>query len=273
MLAEYDAVVLGNVACMSAAARQTVRDFVAAGGGLHADFESGMYDERSRPADDAEWRRLLGIGAVEGMFVPSRTEDYFKVLDTRRPLGAFRPGQLLPRPAYVLQVRPAAKSVAPAVVTVPLGKSYMVPQGDTDWPAFVLSRYGKGRAAYCPGALSAAFDNFGMLQHQQLIETLVRSVLPGKHPLAVAAPPYVYVEWRRQGPATDLVHLVNNTGDMHRPVGAFVPVRGIRIGLARESVTRVRSLRLGKDLPFRFSRGMLRTRLPVLEQYDVVVVE
>ena len=76
-----------------------------------------------------------------------------------------------------------------------------------------------------------------------------------------------------QGPATDLIHLVNNSGDMHRPVGEFIPVRGIAIELARRKVSRVRSLRLEKELRHTFRDGRVRIALPLLKEYDVVVIE
>jgi hypothetical protein len=270
VLAEYDALVLANTACLSAAQREAVRDFVAAGGGLYADFESGMYDERSRKVDDQHWLELLGIESVDGMFAPSRAEDYLRIVE---PLAPFRPGQLVPRPVHVLQVRARPGAAASAVVTVPLGKPYMIPQGDTDRPGLILSQFGKGRVAYCPGALSAIFGELGILQHQSLVAAMVRWAMRKPHPLNVTAPQSVYVEWRKKAPATDLIHLVNNTADMHRPVSEFIAVRGIKIELARDSVARVRSLRLGRDLRYTSRKGKVKAALPLLEQYDVVVIE
>lgn len=158
-------------------------------------------------------------------------------------------------------------------VTVPLGRSYMAPQGDTEWPGLVLSRFGNGHVTYCPGALSSAFEVFGMLQQQWLIDAVVRWILKQPHPLGVVAPQSVYVEWRKKGPDLDLIHLVNNSADMHRPIGEFIPVRDIIIELARERRRRVESLRLQRDLEFSYRDGKVVTAAPVVEHYDVVVIE
>ena len=273
ILSQYDALALANVACLSAAQKQAIRDFVAAGGGLYADFESGMYDERSNKTDDAAWLELLGLKSLEGMFAPSRSEDYLAIVTDAPPFESYVIEQLLPRPVHILQVRAREDAFVPALVTVPLGKPYMAPRGNTDYPGLVLTAFGKGRVAYSPGALSSVFGELGMLQHQELIARMVRWVMKDAHPLNVRAPQSVYVEWRKKGRATDLIHLVNNSGDMHRPVGEFLPVRGIAIELARKKVSRVRSLRLDKDLRHTFRDGKVRFTLPLLEQYDVVVIE
>lgn len=273
VLADYDAVALANVPCLSSAQRTALRDFVSAGGGLYADFESGLYDQRSEPVEDPAWLELLGLQSVAGLFVPSLTEDYLKVRDSSPPLEGFTVGQLLPRPVHILQVRPRPEARVPILVTVPLGQSYAVPQGDTSWPGLVLSRYGAGRVAYSPGALSSAFGAFGMLQHQALIGVLVEWVLAGRNPLRVQAPQSVYVEWRRRGETVDLIHLVNNSTDSHSPIGEFIPVYGLEIRLRREGARRVRSLRMKQDLPFRVEEGWTTVILPRLDQYDVVVFE
>jgi hypothetical protein len=273
VLKDYDALVLGNVACLSAAQKRTICGFVAAGGGLYADFESGMYDERSSRVDDPAWLELLGLKSVEGMFVPSRSEDYLAIVDSTAPFEAYVIDQLLPRPVHMLQVRAAEGASVPALVTVPLGQPYIALKGNTNYPGVVLNTFGKGRVAYCPGALSSVFGELGMLQHQDVIARLVRWVMKDAHPLNVRAPQSVYVEWRRKGRSTDLIHLVNNSGDMHRPIGEFIPARNIVIELARKKVSRVRSLRLDKELRHTFRDGTVRATLPVLEQYDVVVIE
>jgi hypothetical protein len=273
VLAEYDAVVLGNVPCLRDSQRRALGNFVAAGGGLYADFESGMYDERSRLTADDEWLALLGVASVDGMFTPSRAEDYLRITDAASPLASLRRGQLFPRPIHILRVQPRAGARVPALVLAPLGKSYMVPQGDTDCPGLVLRGFGEGRVAYSPGALAAAFHTVGMPPFEQLIEALVRWVMKDAHPLRVGAPKSVYVEWRKQAPHTDLIHLVNNTADMHRPVGEFVPVRDLTVELVRQHCSRVRSLRLEMDLPHILRDGVLAITVPVLEHYDVVAIE
>ena len=66
---------------------------------------------------------------------------------------------------------------------------------------------------------------------------------------------------------------MNNTGDMHRPIAAFIPEHRLGVELARTDVTRVHSLRLGRDLRFRVRRGRVAVALPILERYDVLVFE
>jgi len=72
-----------------------------------------------------------------------------------------------------------------------------------------------------------------------------------------------------------LLHLVNFTGEMTRPIQKIVPLRDVRITLTGGAgVRRVHTLVTPRRLPFEKDQdGRLRVVLPGMAEYEVVVFE
>jgi len=263
--------VLPSAACLSDEQIAAVRRFVEAGGGLIATFETGMYDEWGDEAQRQDWLQFLGVASVEGALVPSRIEDYMTVVSDALP--GWRRGLLLPRPLNALKVRPAADAAVAIRYNVPLGKSYMNPQGVSDHPAAIICRRGKGRVIYLASPLFESFNLYRIDAHKDLIRDLAR-LAAGRSGLQVEtnAPGSLAVEVRSQKRRT-IVHLVNATGDMKRPICAVVPLRDVEVTLRSAPVRRARALRRNRPLKCTSSRGRASFVLPRVDDYEVVVLE
>ena len=59
---------------------------------------------------------------------------------------------------------------------------------------------------------------------------------------------------------------------MKRPMGSIVPLSNVAFSVRSPRPSAVRSLRTGKGIPFRHSRGRVRFRVPELRDYEVIVV-
>ncbi len=269
-LARYRVVILPNAACLSDAQVEGLRAYVGAGGHLVASFETGCYDERGEPRAQPALADLLGVESIEGVWRPAVTEEYVRALGVHPAVG-FRAGQLLPRPALALQVRPGAGTECPAVFLTETGKVYTALGPDSEYPALVLSRPA-GRVAYLPMLIGSAAAKLKMEQHRRLVGATVRWAHGGSMPLESDAPPTVQIEMRRQ-PGRRLIHLVNNTGDMQRPITRLIPIRDLRVALTGTPPRRLHRLSTGEDLPFDVGAGCIGFTLPELNLYEVVVAE
>ena len=69
-----------------------------------------------------------------------------------------------------------------------------------------------------------------------------------------------------------LVHLVNGTGHQDTAYFPPVPLRDIRIELARD-VRRARAVDLDQDLPVTTNGRYRSFTLPILRAYEVIIVE
>jgi hypothetical protein len=71
-----------------------------------------------------------------------------------------------------------------------------------------------------------------------------------------------------------LLHLVNATGEMTRPIQNIVPVHNIAITFpADHPVRKITAIRSGQNLPFTTDSRGQTTTLPTLDDYELLVVE
>ena len=91
----------------------------------------------------------------------------------------------------------------------------------------------------------------------------------------IEASPTVHLEVRSKDRGRSLhIHLVNNTGDMQRPISEFIPLHDIKISIKDVyGDIAARSLWLRQDLRVQREGSKTIVTLPVIDVYDVVVAE
>ena len=273
-LARYKVLILPNSACLSDAQIESIKEFVRQGGSVVAEFETGAYDELGRRREANPLLETLGVRELGRMLRPVPFEEYVRVREAHPALGEFQPGRLIARPTNSLQCIAAPGACAPSVFMNEVGGSYKPLRGESDSPALILNSHGAGRTAYIPSLIGDFYNRFKLADYEMLIESVVRWAHIDALPMAVDCPPTVEVELRRSADGSRLlVHLVNNTGDMQRPITEMIPIRDVRVRLKCASPTSVRALRAGVDLPFTYSNGQAEFTLAELEVYELVVVE
>jgi hypothetical protein len=244
---------------------------VVLGDNLVATFETGCYDERGEPRSEPALAELLGIEAITGVWRPAVAEEYIRALEMHPGLGPFTPGQLIPRPSAALQVRPSPGTESPAVFLQETGRVYAALNPDSEYPALVLSSPG-GSVAFLPMLLGSTAAKLKIESHRRMAGAVVRWAHGEPLPLESDAPPTVQIELRRQ-PGRRLIHLVNNTGDMQRPITRLIPLRDIRVALTGSAPGRLYRLSTGEELPFEQGADCIVFTLPELGLYEVVVAE
>ncbi|MDD2707997.1 MAG: beta-galactosidase trimerization domain-containing protein [Verrucomicrobiae bacterium] len=263
--------VLPNMACLSDRQLAAIRAFVEAGGGLVATFESGCYDEWGEPARRPEWLKFLGIEKIEGVFAPSRVEEYMTVKG--RALRGFADGYVMPRTVNALKVKAAKDAQALVYFNHPIGLAYAKMQGASEWPAVLLSKRGKGRVVYAAAPLFESFNLHHLADHKELTRAMTR-LAAGTAGLQVetCAPGSVAIETRAQKGRL-LVHLVNTTSEMKRPMERIIPLRDIKLSIRAKGIRRIKACRLNKTLSFTAAKGRVAVRLPAINDYELLVLE
>lgn len=272
-LERYHLIVLPNVACMSAAVAQRLRQYVRGGGNLLATFETSLYDETGiRRADFA----LADVFGVEhgGRIVGPTRWDFMKPSGAASPLLAGVRRQLIPSTYYHVRIR-LRGGQAVLWFTRPLAGSYDGIPEVSDEPALVVNRVDRGTALYFSGDLGNAVQGFRFGEHLLLIANAAREWAPPMVRLENAPQSVeLVVRSQRQGRRL-LIHLVNFTGEMTRPIQRIIPLSDVGIEVRTDrAVQRVRALAAGRTLLVRRpAPGRLRFRLPRLAEYEVIAVE
>jgi len=273
-LAKYRVLILPNSACLSDSQIEAVQAFVRNGGSLIAEFETGVYDEIGRKRDQNPLLTTMGVKKLGNMMRPASYEEYIRVKQTHPALGEFMPGRLIARPTYSIKCEAVSGTSTPSIFLEEIGNSYRSLAGESSNPAIIMNSYGAGRTVYLPSLAGDFYNRFRLPDYEELIDSIVKWAHADPLMIEIDCPPTVEVEVRQKSETGMLlVHLVNNTGDMQRPVTEIIPLRDLRIRLRCDTAKSVRALRAGIDLPSSYVDGAMEFIVPELGIYELIAIE
>jgi hypothetical protein len=182
--------------------------------------------------------------------------------------------EFIPSPIYYVPVT-AAEGRVILKYTVPLAGRYDgVPKLSND-PSLVVNRAGKGKVIYFSGDMGNTITKFHTPELMDLVANAGLGVV--KRPITIDNAPgsvELVVRTQEDGKRT-LVHLVNFTGAMTRPIQQIVPIHDVGVTLAPE-VHVSRAYTLWDHHPItltHISSGKLHAIIPQLNEYEVLVLE
>jgi len=271
-LDRYRAIFLPNVACMSDRVAARLRDYVERGGNLFTTFETSRYDAVGEPRPDFALAELMGVSAT-GKVAGPRPWDYM-AKQSSTPLLDRIPRQWIPSPTYYLQVKAAGAQVA-LRFTKPLVGSYELPPQLSGDPALTIHKTGRGTVIYCAGDLGNMIHAWHMPEPLILMENAVRTLAPVEIELENVPTAVELVHRSQNSGRRRLLHFVNFNGEMTRPIRQITPVRDARVTFAKDlRAEKIYTLMHPQSLtPQKDAQGRTRFVIPLIEEYEVVVVE
>jgi len=260
-----------NPACLTEFQIKTLTGYVHGGGNLIVTFEGGFYDEWGKPSARKGWLKFLGIKRMAGTFAPSRTEDYLTI--TSSILPSFAKGLLIPRTYHALKIVPTSDAKILAKFNKPIGLSYQKLTGLSKYPAILSARRGKGRIIYVCAPLFETYKKFSLNDHLLLIDNLVRMAYGKAKKMLVEtnAPGSLAIE-ARENKYGLMLHLVNVTGDMKRPMGSITSLRDVEISV-RANCRSVNALYSRKKIKFQKKADRIRFVVPKIDEYEIIALE
>ncbi len=268
----YALIVLPNVACMSSGTAERLRRYVEAGGHLLATFETSLYDETGVRRPDFALADVFGVHDA-GRIVGPKRWDFIQPAQGAPELLSHLRRRLFPATTYHLRVRPAGGRAVLYFTRTMAGPYDGIPEASED-PALVWHAAGRGRVVYVAGDLGNSIQNLHIAEHLELVASVVRQLAPSPVRLENAPGSVEVVLRSQQGGRRWILHLVNFTGEMTRPIQRIVPLSNVIVELDREAPVRsVRALVSGQALRFRFGAGRLRATVPHLSEYEALVIE
>jgi len=271
-LKRYDAIFLPNVACMSDKIAARLEDYVRQGGNLVADFETSRYDETGIPRDNFALAELFGANAVQKIAGPRRWDFMRPVAKSRLLHDVNR--EFIPSPAYYVPVSLKTGNAVLQYTDHLAGPYDGVPALSKD-PGMIVNQLGKGHVAYFSGDIGNTITKFHTPELIALVANAGRQM--AATPVVVENAPgsvEIVVRTQNDGRRT-LVHLVNFTGEMTRPIRHIVPVSDVRITLAPGvHASRAFTLWDHRSIPLtRDQSGRRQAVIPRLNEYDVLVLD
>lgn len=271
-LNRYQAIFLPNVACMSEKTAARLEEYVQRGGNLFADFETSRYDETGIRRNNFALSKVFGVAAGEKISGPRRWDFMRPVARDKLLDGLNR--EFIPSTGYYVPVKRNGGSAILQYTERLAGPYDGVPALSED-PGLILNRFGSGRVVYCSGDLGDTIEKFHTPELMQLVSNAGREMaVPTIDVQNAPSSVEVVVRTQNDGRRT-LVHLVNFTGEMTRPIRHVVPISNVHIALA-PGIHASKAFTLWEHRPITITRdkaGNTQAVIPRLNEYEVLVLE
>jgi hypothetical protein len=277
-LKKYNVLLLPNIALLSDAQCQQLRDFVAAGGSLLASFETSMYTEQNVRRADFGIADIFGIQNAGAPKTSTGNGFLARIERTHPILDGFHNTDWIPGAEFLLPIAPVndpVLTVVPAYVAYPPELSYP-PVPKTNDPAIVVKQSGASRLVYFPSDIERTMWRSGNTDLSRLIQNSVRWLANGNAPVQVQGDGLIET-FASETDAGFAVHILNYTNpNAHKGwVRDFHPIGEQRVSMtlpAGRSVSRVELLRAEKTIPFRQTANTIEFVIPSVLDYEVAAM-
>ena len=275
-LSRYKTLILPNCACLHEDELDAIRKYVHLGGNLLSSFETSLYQS------DLTRRPNFGLSEVFGVDLGARVYDfrgssYMSPACKHAAFNGVYPS-VLPAPSWGAEVS-ATSAIPLAHFREPVDGQYR-PLPPLTTPAILANDYGAGKSLYLAGNFGEHFKVYGISDHMKILGNLLRWLSP---PLLNTRdlPETVEVVLRVQRKARRLlIHLVNFTGTMRRPITSVVEINDSTIEIPKSTLAAVGilefsgilALRSGKDLAVMQTAGAVSVEVPEIHEYEVLAI-
>jgi hypothetical protein len=204
-------------------------EWVAAGGGLLATYDTGLYNGGGQlRKDGGALRQVLGV-EMKGAPLGSQPECYYRVKENHPALGNYVAGAIVEGDNQIVPVA----AVGDAKV---LAEYWNLGTGEVRGPAIVANNFGKGRAIYISGSLEANYVGDRVKSTSRLLGSIVNYLgADAPQPFRLKAPRGVYGVLRRSPNGDLALWVLANVGFKDAASGRmrqdYVPLTDVEVAI------------------------------------------
>jgi len=285
-LKPFKLLILPNIAALSEAQCEQLRQYVQAGGSLVATFETSLYDQRGKRRENFGLSDLFGVSYNDRVEGPMKN-SYLK-LKSDSKTGRFHPVLNGLEDAYRiingiwrLDVRPVLDFPSPVVLipTYPdLPMEHVYPRKpDTDIREVYLRELGKGRIVYITWDIDRSFWEIMNVDHGRLLRNVINWAVNEEPVVQVTGPGVIDVTvWRQEQSMT--VHLVNLTNPMMMkgPFREFIRIGEQKLQVKIPRGTKVKKIHLlvgDKGRKYKTKGDIVSFTVPSVLDHEVVALD
>ena len=248
-LSRYDALILPCAQCLSGAACSAIEAYVRGGGHLVATGTTSLCNEQDIARADFALARVFGatyggrligplpIDYLEITAPPS--DDRFSAADRAALLASIH-HMVIPAPLNAAAVEPRTAYTLAGYLKKPKTRYEPIVREKHPEAAILVNRYGNGTCVFLPGVFGSTYWLNRFPDYRKLLENAVRwrcePQVSFEPTGGSTIPDTIEVSWRRAAGGDLLLHLVNHTGAMSRPIEQLLPIYNLRILLHADAV-------------------------------------
>jgi len=267
-LNKYELVIFPNTACMGDQECEKIKSYIENGGNVIVSYDTSLYNEHGVERENLLLKDILGIKKVCG--AEYMGFDHIEVENVAATEGIDQ--KFIPAPFLHLNVILSDRAKAFMHYREKQPSSYCDLPDRTDFPFMILNERGKGKAVTFTGNIDATYDinkfpEFLTIMNNTLDMLSSRQILADKSLTALS------VNIRKKKDAI-MIHLINHSSYTDRPITKIVRLKDVELSVKmKEKPNCVKALRLEKALDFSHSDGTVNFTVPVLDEYEIVVLE
>lgn len=271
-LREQKVIALCGASGVSETTAALLSDWVEAGGGLLATYDTGLYNDRgSLRTDGGALKKVLGV-EMKGAALGSQPECFYRVLEGHPALGDYALGAVIEGDGQMIPVAGLGSARV-------LAECWNLGTGEVRGPAIIANQYGKGRTIYISGSLEANYISDRVKSTSQVLASIVKYLGKGaSRPFRLKAPRGVFGVLRRSLNGDLALWLLANVGFKDAASGRmrqeYVPLSGVDVAIRIPEGRHARAmtlLRAQQEIAnFRVSDGYALGTIPQLHIAEVV---
>ena len=273
-LDQYDALILPTVACMSDAVAACIADFVKNGGSCLGNFDVGMYHEDGRFAGTSKLAEMFGLVGEPKLYdIPFFHSVMFRAGDHPATAPVTIPHHVVPSLDFEWQF---TSDVLPLMLAHPPRDGVYSDMPEARYPAYTVRPYGKGFAYYLSGSFGETYALRRAIGYRELVKGFCD--VASRHVVS-ATDTGVYEASLRRQEDKFLLHIVNKTGAMERPIDKLVPLYNLSFkldladfGIAAKDFA-VTARHGGKLADLAQNGQQISFTLDKLDEYELIVIE
>lgn len=271
-MSRFKVIVLPNAVCMDRDACTKIQDYIRAGGTIVSTMASSLCDDAGNKLEKPQLSDVFGIERVDGILSYKRGCSYLKIEDA----GWFADGLSSEVTAgFSKTMKCSFKEGVKILASMyePMDGVYdMFPT--VTYPAVTVSQYGKGHGIFIGGGLGETLAKLGITDMKKMFGNIINRYANSSIKVENAYET-VEVELRNQPlKSRYLIHFVNFTGFMQRPIDTVIPCRDIKVFLKLDKeVVSVSSVYNAGSLDFKVVEEGIEFIVPVIDEYELVAVQ
>lgn len=271
-LSRFKMIVLPNVSCLSEMECARIREYVRDGGTIISTFATSLFDESGNARAIPLLADVFGIDAIEEKLKYKNGCTY---MELEGP-GHIREGlssEITSGFNNSFKCKFKEASTVLASMYYPMAGSYAKFPTEK-YPSIVASDYGRGKSIYISGGIGETYFNYGMNDLKKLVKNILIEYNQSSFTVKDAYES-VEIEMRVQNDCNRaLVHFVNYTGCMQRPIDRVIPCRDIKVFLKTDKeVSSVYTIYNREKLEFIVQDNYVEFTVPFVNEYELAVIQ
>lgn len=259
----YDLLIFPTYACVSDQEAAIIKEFVEGGGNIISTFDTGLYDEFGNKREHGVLDDVFGIKRGDLIEYTDVGIGYTELLEDIEE-------NIIPMSGFAWEITPIEGARLLARSYYPMAGRYIAfPQKSYGY--IVKNKFGKGKSIYISGTLGEVYNKWCNPDNRKMI---TRRISESADVLTTTnAPQSVEISLRKQMHTDNyLIHIVNMTRGPGRPMEETIPVSGVEIELAGVKGITAEGIYTGIKYKIEKYGRDCKIILPVLNEYEVIVV-